>query len=189
MGLQPADKPLGEGVKELSGEVVGHVQNPTILKDEVDVLAEVGVVAGRRAVAGQALAEAGVGQGVEGVVDGGEAEPRLALPDHLEEFFGGRVSLGGTEGGVDGLALAGVPEPGGSECVADVWHWAHLRIGEVYPVLRRIVRLVQERASRAVAQAWARGDLASVGWAIHMRWCGMPASSNSSGSVCQPRRS
>lgn len=113
-GFELGEELGGESLHELFVEVRREVGDAAVVGDEVGVAGDIGVVsAGSLGVAGgEAVDEPAGGEGVEGVVDGGEADAGVGGVEDGVEFLGRGVGGGGGEGLVDEFALARAAEPG-----------------------------------------------------------------------------
>lgn len=123
-GFEFADEIGGEALGDGVGDGLGDVADEAVGSDEVDVVGGVGVVAergvGLAGAGGEAAGESGGGEGLEGVVDGGEAEAGVAWADGSEELVGGGVGVGLHEGFEDEFSLHGAAEAAGGEDAARV---------------------------------------------------------------------
>jgi hypothetical protein len=102
----------GDAGRDLVVEIVREIEDPAVLEHDVGVVAHVGIepARARPAGGGEPAAEALLGERLERVVDGREAEPAVGVLHGDVEFLGRGVGLRGGEGGVDLLALAGAAE-------------------------------------------------------------------------------
>src|ERR1039457_7083966 len=66
------------------------------------------LVAGDAVVEGDLAGQAALGQQLQGAVDGGEADARIAALDHVVQLFGGKMLVGFQKAAQNGVALAGV---------------------------------------------------------------------------------
>jgi hypothetical protein len=110
-----------KALQQLAAEVVRNVQQLAILGSDVDVSLHIRVEAGGVAVAArcQPTGQPALGEGIQRVVDGGQADAGVRGLHHVVELLGRRMGGGAGEGGVDNLALAGAPQVAGAEDLTD----------------------------------------------------------------------
>lgn len=105
--LDLTDQVGAEAREEIPAQVFGHIDEAAVGRGDVGVLGEIRIEPGRAAVARvEALAEPGVEEHFERVVDGGEAEAGVLGVDGLVKVLCGRVGAALAERGVDHFALA-----------------------------------------------------------------------------------